>query len=88
MELTNRAVIDDPASIGVGPVALVRLAYADSSDESTMTVPEVLVGRRRGTHWTTTVGNAPRGRRLRFLQSRPDHCSLRDPLSAGNDHVS
>lgn len=59
-DLTGNAVIDDTSNIrNNGPIALVKLSYADDSTESTLIVPQVLHGRRRDDGWITTVGHPP-----------------------------
>ena len=58
---------------GTGPVALGTFAYsADSSAASTLTVPQVVVGRRGDQAWVTTmgVGSAPEVPQL--AASRPE----------------
>jgi len=55
-EVTSRAIVrsdvDDP---GTGLVAFGTFAFADEPGESTLVVPEVILGRRGGTAWLTTV---------------------------------
>lgn len=57
-DLVQRAVIDDTTRIcGTGPFAVVKMAYADSSAESLLVVPQVTFGRSRGNGWVTTAGD-------------------------------
>ena len=55
-EVTGRAIVrsdvDDP---GTGLVAFGTFAFADEPGESTLVVPEVILGRRGDTAWLTTV---------------------------------
>ena len=55
-EVTARAIVrsdvDDP---GTGLVAFGTFAFADEPGESTLVVPEVILGRRGDTAWLTTV---------------------------------
>ncbi|QFZ23558.1 isochorismate synthase [Saccharothrix syringae] len=54
-------VDDEVAHPGTGPVAFVSMAFADSPGRSVLVVPEVVVGRRDGRTWLTTIGDvAPR----------------------------
>lgn len=49
-------VPDDATSVAPdGPIGFVRMAYADESDQSLVTVPEVLLDRRNGVRRTTRV---------------------------------
>jgi menaquinone-specific isochorismate synthase len=66
-ELTGRArVHDEVRALGTGPVAFMSFAFADEPDDSVLIVPKVVLGRRNGTCWMTTVGDAkvPRRRPL------------------------
>jgi menaquinone-specific isochorismate synthase len=58
-ELTRRAIVrNDLAEPGTGLVAFGTFAFAASSaEESTLVVPEVIVGRRGDTAWLTTVSS-------------------------------
>jgi menaquinone-specific isochorismate synthase len=49
-------VHDEVGVLGTGPVAFTTLAFADSPADSVLIVPKVLVGRRDGVTWMTTVG--------------------------------
>ena len=52
---------DDVGAVGSGPVAFASFAFADDSTEpSVMVVPEVVLGRRDGQAWLTTIGTPPR----------------------------
>ncbi|RDI30024.1 isochorismate synthase [Lentzea flaviverrucosa] len=49
--------VDDELGVpGSGPVAFVSMAFADSPGDSVLIVPEVVVGRRNGEQWVTTIG--------------------------------
>ena len=47
--------VDQP---GTGPVAFVSMAFSDDPGHSVLVVPEVVLGRRNGQSWVTTVGRA------------------------------
>ncbi len=52
--------IDDELGLpGCGPVAFGSFAFDDGPASSVLVVPRVLVGRRGGTTWLTTVGTPP-----------------------------
>ena len=56
-ETTSRAIVrDDVAEPGTGLVCFGSFAFADEPGESMMVVPEIVVGRRGGTAWVTTIG--------------------------------
>jgi menaquinone-specific isochorismate synthase len=51
------ADVDDTVSVpGTGPVAFASFAF-DEADESVVVLPQVLIGRRGGQAWVTTVGD-------------------------------
>jgi len=52
-------VADDLAVPGSGPVLFGSIAFDPAAGTSVFVVPEVVVGRRDGTGWITTVGTAP-----------------------------
>lgn len=53
---TEAIVRDDVDEPGTGPVTFGSMTYsADSADESVLVVPEVVVGRRGGQAWVTTI---------------------------------
>ena len=55
--LTASARIEDDVGVfGSGPLAFGCFTFADDSDGSTLVVPRVVVGRRDGESWVTTVG--------------------------------
>ena len=57
--LANRAVVrDDIEAPGSGLVAFGTFTFSDHSDGSLLVVPEVVVGRRDGVCWLTTIGRA------------------------------
>jgi menaquinone-specific isochorismate synthase len=66
--LVQRAQVHDEVGVaGTGPVALGSFAYAAASPaDATLTVPQVVVGRRGELAWVTTmgVGTAPEAPRL------------------------
>jgi menaquinone-specific isochorismate synthase len=54
-------VYDDVGAVGSGPVAFASFAFADDSTEaSVVVVPEVVLGRRDGHAWLTTIGTPSR----------------------------
>jgi menaquinone-specific isochorismate synthase len=56
---TRHAVVRDEVELpGTGLVAFGSFAFADEPGDSVLVVPEVLVGRRGGTAWVTTVSRA------------------------------
>ena len=56
---TNAVHVDDELEVpGTGPVAFTTIAFADSPGESTIIVPRVLLGRRDGVAWLTTIGDS------------------------------
>lgn len=56
--ITARAVVrDDVRRPGSGLVAFGSFAFADSPGDSTLVVPEIVVGRRGTTTWLTTVSS-------------------------------
>lgn len=59
-QLTAAAVVrDDVAVPGSGLVALGSFAFADGPSSSVLVVPRVLLGRRDGRVWVTTVASGP-----------------------------
>jgi menaquinone-specific isochorismate synthase len=70
-EFTARTVVHDELGVpGSGPVAFASMAFADHPGDSVLIVPRVVVGRRDGVSWITTVDDpvpvrqpvsAPRG---------------------------
>lgn len=58
-DLTGRACIgDEVGAPGTGPVAFAGMAFADEPAQSVLILPRVVVGRREGLSWVTTVGGA------------------------------
>ncbi len=56
-ETTARAVIrDEVGEPGTGLVCFGTFAFADEPGDSVLVVPEVVVGRRNGVTWLTTIG--------------------------------
>lgn len=57
-EVTDRFVIDDQVDVaGSGPIAFASFAFDDASAEaSVVVVPQVVIGRRDGVGWLTTIG--------------------------------
>lgn len=88
--LTGRArVHNEVGGPGTGPVAFLSFAFADQPDDSVLVVPEVLVGRRGGIGWTTTVGavQAPRRpvtapRRVTYRRASLDDAGHRRAVAA------
>ncbi|MCL2422921.1 MAG: isochorismate synthase [Micrococcales bacterium] len=55
--LVSHAVVRDEVGLpGTGPVAFGSFAFDPSLDDGVLVVPEVLVGRRGGKAWLTTIG--------------------------------
>lgn len=58
-EFVTHLDVDDPLGVpGSGPVAFISMAFADEPGDSVLIVPEVVVGRRNGEEWITTIGTA------------------------------
>lgn len=55
------AVEDEVGVPGSGPVALASFAFADEPTPSALIVPRVVVGRRHGITWRTTIGPVAEG---------------------------
>src|SRR5215470_1825235 len=56
-ELTARLRVRDELGIpGTGPVAFGSMAFADDPGDSVLIMPRVVVGRRDGISWITTIG--------------------------------
>ncbi len=51
-------VTDDVAAPGTGPVAFGSFTFDPTSDGSVLVVPRVVLGRKDGASWLTTVGTA------------------------------
>jgi menaquinone-specific isochorismate synthase len=59
-ELVAHAEVEDEVGVrGSGPVAFGSFAFRDD-EPSLLVVPEVVLGRREGQTWLTTVGDPPR----------------------------
>ena len=59
-ELVAHADVDDEVGVpGSGPVAFGSFAFRDD-EPSLLVVPEVVLGRRDGQTWLTTIGDPPR----------------------------
>ncbi len=50
-------VRDEVHEPGSGVVCFGSFAFADDPGDSTLVVPEVVLGRRAGTTWLTTIGD-------------------------------
>lgn len=61
-ERVSQFRVDDQVGVpGSGPVAFASFGFDDQTREpSVLTVPEVVLGRRDGVAWLTTIGNPPR----------------------------
>ncbi len=58
-ELVGSLDIDDQVHVpGSGPVAFASFTFDDGPSSSVVIVPEVIVGRRDGASWITTIGDA------------------------------
>ncbi|WP_158845125.1 isochorismate synthase [Saccharothrix deserti] len=56
---TDALDVDDEIGVpGTGPVAFVSMAFSDRPGHSVLVVPEVVMGRRNGHSWLTTIGPA------------------------------
>ncbi len=56
-ELSETSVVRDEVGLpGSGLLAFGSFAFSDNSHTSTLVVPEVIVGRRGGISWLTTIG--------------------------------
>ncbi|MBK9738189.1 MAG: isochorismate synthase [Actinobacteria bacterium] len=65
--------IDDTVSMpGTGPVAFGSFSFDSESGSSYVVVPRVVVGRRAGQAWITTIGREPRPRAILPPVSVPD----------------
>ena len=57
---TAAADVQDPLGVpGSGPVVFGSIAFDPAAGTSVFVVPEVVVGRRDGVAWVTTVGDSP-----------------------------
>ena len=55
--LLSTMVIDDTVSVpGTGPVAFGSFAFDDELGTSIVVVPKVVIGRKGGQSWITTIG--------------------------------
>ncbi|NUT51800.1 MAG: chorismate-binding protein [Saccharothrix sp.] len=76
-EFTDDLDVEDDLGVpGTGPVAFVSMAFADRPGHSVLVVPEVVVGRRDGRTWLTTVGDG--GTRRAEPVRRPSEVGYRD----------
>jgi menaquinone-specific isochorismate synthase len=58
-ELVESLDVDDQVHVpGTGPVAFGSFTFDDGPSNSVMIVPSVIVGRRDGASWVTTIGEA------------------------------
>ncbi|MGY1744490.1 isochorismate synthase [Blastococcus sp. SYSU D00695] len=59
-ELSAQLTGEDPVAVpGSGPVVFGSVAFDPAAGTSVFVVPQVVVGRRAGVAWTTTIGAAP-----------------------------
>ncbi|MFI6577954.1 isochorismate synthase MenF [Nocardiopsis sp. NPDC050513] len=71
-ELCAHAVVEDEVGLpGTGAVTFGTFTFAPTSDGSAMVVPRVLVGRRGGRAWVTTVADEPGARPEDLLPPTP-----------------
>ncbi|MEV8442504.1 isochorismate synthase [Actinosynnema sp. NPDC051121] len=62
-EFTDDLDVDDELGVpGTGPVAFVSMAFSDRPGHSVLVVPEVVMGRRNGHGWLTTIGDSGKRR--------------------------
>ncbi|QQQ76060.1 chorismate-binding protein [Saccharothrix sp. 6-C] len=62
-EFTDGLDVDDRLGVpGAGPVAFVSMAFSDRPGHSVLVVPEVVLGRRNGHSWLTTIGDVGKRR--------------------------
>jgi menaquinone-specific isochorismate synthase len=52
----SAGVHDEVGVRGTGPVAFASMAFDENSSESAVVVPKIVIGRRDGVAWITTVG--------------------------------
>lgn len=58
-EFVEHLDVEDELGVpGSGPVAFVSMAFADDPGDSVLIVPEVVMGRRNGDTWVTTIGSS------------------------------
>ena len=90
-DVTARVRVDDEVDApGSGPVAFASMAFADSPGDSVLIMPRLLVGRRDGMSWLTTVGDSrapapspvasPRG--VRYREGVVDDAAHRRSVAA------
>ena len=69
---TDGLDIDDDLGIpGSGPVLFASIAFDPAAGTSVFVVPQVVVGRRDGVGWITTVGDVDPPRRARSPRTPP-----------------
>ncbi|WP_106616899.1 isochorismate synthase [Saccharothrix carnea] len=62
-EFTEDLEVEDEVGVpGTGPVAFVSMAFSDRPGHSVLVVPEVVMGRRNGHAWLTTIGDSGKRR--------------------------
>lgn len=85
-ELTAAAVVHDEVRLpGTGPVAFGSFTFA-AAGTSALVVPRVLVGRRAGVSWMTTVGTPPGAAPRQELGRLPQAVWHRDPAARPRWH--
>lgn len=72
-DITRHSVVRDELDVpGSGLVAFGTFTFGDDSDGSRLIVPQVIVGRREGRAWLTTVGNTLGARPLLTTTDVPE----------------
>lgn len=84
--------IDDTVSMpGTGPVAFGSFSFDDDSATSIVIVPRVIVGRRSGQAWITTIGDdasAPSSLPPASVAQAPDSVTWRDGTRSSDEWVA
>jgi menaquinone-specific isochorismate synthase len=89
-DFTAHVLVQDDLGVpGTGLVAFASMAFADRPGDSVLIVPRVLVGRRDGVSWMTTVGDLAPGRRpvtaprgVRYRAGAVDDAAYRRSVAA------
>ncbi|WP_447004593.1 isochorismate synthase [Saccharothrix isguenensis] len=95
-EFTDELDVDDELGVpGTGPVAFLSMAFSDRPGHSVLVVPEVVLGRRNGYSWTTTIGNGGRWRvepvrkpsRVRYADGQVSVTGYREAVRTAVDRM-
>lgn len=90
--------VDDQVAVpGSGPVAFASFTFDDGPADSVVIVPEVVVGRRDGAAWITTIGDAARDlpprspvrptRRIRYSDGTVTSAGYERAVAAAVDRI-